>query len=73
MTTQKATDLVDGWIREFHLWLKDGGGAAGIHHVPRKALIERIAAVLDESQPEAQPKPKSKPKKSTKAVQNEST
>ena len=58
-STDIATELVDGWIRSHHLWLKDGGGAAGMHKVPRQALIDRIDAALRSLEPK-KPKPKTK-------------
>ena len=47
MNRDAAVRLVNGWIDRYRLYLKDGGGAAGVHHVAKEALINDIAAVLE--------------------------
>lgn len=39
MTKEEATELVDGWVKEWRVYL-DGG----LHKLARAALIDRITA-----------------------------
>lgn len=46
MTREAAARLVNGWVDDYRMWLKDGGGAAGVHPKAKEALIEKIAAAF---------------------------
>jgi hypothetical protein len=53
---ERAVQLVNHWIHEYRMWLKDGGGAAGVQAQPKEALIELIAEAFRQcraSQPPA--------------------
>lgn len=51
MELDRAVALVNGWIKEYHGYLKDGGGAQGVHAKAKAALIEKIRVALCESKP----------------------
>ena len=64
MSKDAAVALVNGWIKDFQIYLKDGGGAAGVHAKAKEALIERISLALASSPASKEPvKPKKKPTK----------
>lgn len=55
MNRDAAVRLVNSWIERYRLYLKDGGGAAGVHATAKEALIEAIAKAFAEVRPVAAP------------------
>lgn len=51
MNRDTAVRLVNNWIERYRLYLKDGGGSAGVHHVAKEALINAIADVFAQVPP----------------------
>jgi hypothetical protein len=49
----KATDIVDAWVRDNLIYLKDGGGAKGLFHVAHADLVTRIDKALTENNADA--------------------
>lgn len=44
MIKQSPSELVDDWVKRNHMYLKDGGGAQGLHPKVREDLIMRLVA-----------------------------
>lgn len=55
---ERAIRLVSGWIDDYRIYLKDGGGSAGVHAAAKEGLINAVTQAFKDitlAQPPAGP------------------
>lgn len=62
MNRDAAVRLVNAWIEDYRIYLKDGGGSAGVHATAKEALISRISDAF-QARPTPPPLPTKVPRK----------
>ena len=43
---ERASRTVNGWVDQYRIYLKDGGGAKGVHPQAKEALIAAVAEAI---------------------------